>query len=156
MLKLSQPTKYRRKAIQVLKSLYGINQITANKITGLLGLHPQAINRHLFSPRYRDRLRVILVTLRIDFKLRLIIFSRILLQCFLKTYRGIRHNQGLPCRGQRTHANAKTPARLRLQGKNLPFKFPKFKKKFEPVISKKQKLKNAPQKPKKKPQKKST
>lgn len=31
----------------------------------------------------------------------------------LKTFRGIRHRQGLPVRGQRTHTNARTPKRLR-------------------------------------------
>lgn len=31
----------------------------------------------------------------------------------LKTFRGIRHRQGLPVRGQRTHTNARTQKRLR-------------------------------------------
>lgn len=33
----------------------------------------------------------------------------------LKTYRGIRHRQGLPVRGQRTHTNASTPKKLRFK-----------------------------------------
>jgi len=31
----------------------------------------------------------------------------------LKTFRGIRHRQGLPVRGQRTHTNAKTQKKLK-------------------------------------------
>ena len=36
----------------------------------------------------------------------------------LKTYRGIRHRQGLPLRGQRTHTNARTAKKLRLKKKS--------------------------------------
>jgi len=42
---------------------------------------------------------------------------------FSGSYRGIRHIQGLPCRGQRTHANGKTTRRLKSTGANLPFNF---------------------------------
>lgn len=35
-----------------------------------------------------------------------------------KTYRGIRHRQGLPLRGQRTHTNARTAKKLRLKKKS--------------------------------------
>ena len=31
----------------------------------------------------------------------------------LSSYRGLRHNLGLPCRGQRTHSNARTCRRLK-------------------------------------------
>jgi len=100
--------KKRKFARDALKSRYGVNTCTALKIIGILRLHPQALEKHLSSPRYRDQVRTILASLRIEYKLRLIVFSRILLQAFLKTHRGIRHIQGLPSRGQRTHANGKT------------------------------------------------
>jgi small subunit ribosomal protein S13 len=35
----------------------------------------------------------------------------------IKSYRGIRHRQGLPVRGQRTHTNARTVKKLRKQRK---------------------------------------
>lgn len=71
----------------------------------------------------RDILNNVFTTLRIAFRLRLIIFSRMCLHIFTGSYRGIRHIQGLPCRGQRTHANGKTPRRLKSQGHNFPFNF---------------------------------
>jgi small subunit ribosomal protein S13 len=35
----------------------------------------------------------------------------------IKSYRGLRHRQGLPVRGQRTHTNARTVKKLRKQRK---------------------------------------
>ena len=35
---------------------------------------------------------------------------------FISSYRGIRHSQGLPTRGQRTHGNAQTSRRMPLAG----------------------------------------
>jgi len=134
--------KRKKSSYQVLKSLYGLNTCTVNKIVGLLGLHPQSKNKYFFSTRQRNKTAEILASLRIGFRLRLIIFSRILLQCHLKTYRGIRHIDSLPCRGQRTHANAKTPARLKLQGKHIPFKLIHFKKPFQKLSLTRQKNKN--------------
>lgn len=104
-------------------SLYGINTCTANKIIGLLRLHPQAGGSNLFRKRYSSLYPLILDSLRIEFRLRLIVFSRICLQLFCGTYRGIRRYQGLPSRGQRTHANGKTPRRLKSVGSNFPFNF---------------------------------
>jgi len=117
--------KRRKYAHQALLSLYGINKCTANKIIGVLRWHPQTADYNLLITRNRDTVRRLLVSLRIDFRLRIIVFSRICLQIFLGTYRGLRHLQGLPCRGQRTHANGRTPKRLKLQGKNFPFNFKK-------------------------------
>ncbi|KAG6655593.1 hypothetical protein CIPAW_05G227900 [Carya illinoinensis] len=37
----------------------------------------------------------------------------------IQCYRGIRHSQGLPCRGQRTHTNARTWRDLILAGDSL-------------------------------------
>lgn len=116
MLRKLKPRKFARSS---LVSLYGVNVCTAIKILGLLGIHPRAIHRNL-NRRYKALVPV-LGLLRISFRLRLIVFSRICLQMFTVTYRGIRRSQGLPSKGQRTHANAKTARRLRANGASLPF-----------------------------------
>jgi small subunit ribosomal protein S13 len=46
-------------------------------------------------------------------ELQRIIKQRIDKLATLKTFRGIRHRQGLPVRGQRTHTNAKTQKKLK-------------------------------------------
>lgn len=110
-------------AHQTLKKVYGLNHQTIKKIIGILALKPNAMGSNLIKKNLFNQTNEIFNSLRIEFRLRLIIFSRIVLLIYTRTYRGLRHMQGLPSRGQRTHANAKTPKRLKSLGKNFPFKF---------------------------------
>jgi hypothetical protein len=59
--------------------------------------------------------------------------------------------QGLPTRGQRTHANKKTPKRLHQAVKNFPFRFNNTRHRFKKTYIKKKKSsvqsKNKPKKP---------
>jgi len=116
-----QNFEQKKLARQMLVSLYGVNICTANKIIGLLTLHPLATGAQLVRNKYSEPLGHILDSLRIGFRLRLIVFSRICLQLFEPSYRGIRRLQGLPTKGQRTHANGKTARRLKASGNNFPF-----------------------------------
>jgi len=143
--------KRRKYARQALVSFYGINTCTANKIIGVLGFHPQTRDFNLLIYRNRDRVRYLLASLRIDFRLRLIVFSRICLLIFTGTLRGIRHLQGLPCRGQRTHANGRTPRRLKKAVRNFPFKFNNSRRRFQKVLKSKHKKPNFNPKSAKKP-----
>lgn len=117
-----QNLKLQKFARPMLISLYGINICTANKILGLLALHPLSPGKQLLRLKNAEALEQILGSLRIGFRLRLIVFSRICLQLFTHSYRGIRRLQGLPTKGQRTHANAKTTRRQLASGTHLPFK----------------------------------
>lgn len=120
MLQKLQQKKFAR---LMLVSIYGINICTANKIIGLLALHPLSRSSQLARLKYAEPLGLILDSLRIGFRLRLIVFSRICIQLFTLplSYRAIRRLQGLPTKGQRTHANGKTPRRLKASGTNFPF-----------------------------------
>jgi len=109
-------------AKQSLLTLYGINHSTANKIIGIFRLHPRALDTYLRRKRLASLINDTLTSLRINFRLRLIIFSRICLLIATSTYRGLRMLQGLPTRGQRTHANGKTLKKLKISGKFFPFK----------------------------------
>lgn len=117
MVRLLQ-TKY---IYQSLKKVYGLNKQTIKKIIGILCLKQKALF-NIENKNIRNKLNEMFLTMIIDFKLRLITFSRIILLIYTKTYRGMRHIQGLPSRGQRTHANGKTPKALKTMGKNLPFR----------------------------------
>ena len=105
---------------QSLRKVFGINKHTVEKVIGILGIKKKSY-QHIDDINIRKKLKEMFLPMIVDFKLRLIIFSRILLLIFTKTYRGMRHIQGLPSRGQRTHANGKTPKSLKKHGKNLPF-----------------------------------
>jgi len=144
MLHKIRKVKYAR---QTLESLYGINTTTSRKIIGLLELHPQALEHYLFLSRRKSMLSGFLASLRIDFKLKLIVFARICLQIKLGSVRGTRLLAGLPAHGQRTHANGKTAKRRQL----LPFRFRKYTK---TVKEKKESRKNIKKKISKTKQKK--
>jgi len=122
-------------AKQSLLTLYGINHSTANKIIGIFRLHPRALDTYLRRKRLASLVNDTLTSLRINFRLRLIIFSRICLLIATSTYRGLRMVQGLPTRGQRTHANGKTLKKLKISGKFFPFKL-KIRKKIEKIQKK--------------------
>src|ERR1700721_1373118 len=137
------PKKY---AKQSICALYGINQITATKIIGILRAHPNAKESVLMEKKIKDLIQDTLLPLRIEFRLRLIVFSRLVLILAINSYRGARIMQGLPTKGQRTHANGKSLKNLRQSGKFFPFKVkltvkkninaPKTKKQTKKVIKK--------------------
>lgn len=71
-----------------LSELYKVHQVTKNQMDQII--------KH-FSQNYL-----------IDSELARIIQNDIKRLIHIGCYRGLRHNQGLPLRGQRTHTNAKT------------------------------------------------
>jgi small subunit ribosomal protein S13 len=112
------PRKYTKQSIRLN---YGISHCTANKIMGIFKLHPNAPFKQLRSKRFQYYVDSTFPKLRIGFRLRLIVFSRMCLLISIDSYRGLRMLQGLPTRGQRTHANGKTPKALHKQLKFFPF-----------------------------------
>jgi len=116
---MSLKLKQRRLALQSLLTVYGLNRITITKIIGVLKLHPLTSFHNLYKKRYF--LNLALSKLKILFQLRHHVFKRILLTIKNLTYRGIRHLQHLPVRGQRTHTNAGGQKRLHKNGRYFPY-----------------------------------
>lgn len=114
-----QPRTY---ANQAIRTIYGINHPTAIKIMGLLRLHPNALFIHLQRFAKQKRFNDLIEEMKLDFDKKREKFKCIFKLLKTYTYRGLRHAQGLPCRGQRTHTNAGTPRRLYDSRINLPFK----------------------------------
>ena len=110
-------------AYQSFRQIFGLNKQTIRKILGILGLKQNASGINLERKFIINKIKQISLEMRLEFKLRLIIFSRIILLIYTGKYRGMRHIQGLPTKGQRTHANGKTPKSLKALGKNIPFRF---------------------------------
>lgn len=110
-----------------LQAIFGIGKTKATKICELIGLSQSVrINqlKRLHVEKIRHALRRYYRTAS-DLE-RLIQNDR---KVFIKIgcYRGFRHNSRLPCRGQRTHTNAKTcrrvtPARGGPYSKTTPVK----------------------------------
>jgi len=109
---------------QSIRTVYGINRITADKIAGILGLHPlNKTSKRLYKSGFLFELLNLML---LETKLRVQIFNRIHVLIKLRSYRGIRHSMNLPSRGGRTHANGKTPLRLHKMNKALPIKLTKL------------------------------
>jgi small subunit ribosomal protein S13 len=136
MLTVLSKEKY---SVNTFRSIYGINRISASKINSLLGLHPAALKQAISVKQVK------LVLTRphvcIDFKLRKIVFRRLAIIIGGRSYRGFRLLHGLPCRGQRTKSNAKTPARLLASKRFLPLVPTKSKHLLEDFIENQRKKK---------------
>jgi ribosomal protein S13/ribosomal protein S11 len=111
-----------------LTRIYGLGLTSASNICFNLGFLEKMKVKHLNENDWnliidfikRDKKRQILKDLkRIERKLLLDLINR-------KSYRSIRHNYGLPVRGQRTHSNAKTQRRLAKTRFNLNLGIRKF------------------------------
>ena len=107
--------KFNRK-ISVSKNLsntYGIGKKIASLYCKKVGLNYR--NNPLKVKKKRINLFIkwnSLITL--DKKLKSQIKEIIISLYKIRTYRGIRHKQNYPCRGQRTHTNAKTKKKIKI------------------------------------------
>ena len=93
----------------VLSYIYGIGKFNSSLICKKLGF-AKNIKIENLSREQLNKLIHIIESLNIELgsdlkKLNLIKLKRLI---SIKSYKGLRRNQGLPVRGQRTHTNAKT------------------------------------------------
>ncbi len=96
-----------------LTKIYGIGTSKACQICDQLGLGANITIDQLTRSQFAKINSIITQTHLVDYELKKIVLNdkKRLLQ--ISCYRGLRHNAGLPLRGQRTHTNAKTMRRLR-------------------------------------------
>jgi small subunit ribosomal protein S13 len=97
-----------------LTYVYGINKTNSLLICKKLGFSKNFKIKDL-SKEQTSKLIKIIESLNIDLasdlkKKKLLIFKKLI---SVKSYRGLRKNQGLPVRGQRTHTNAKTSSKIK-------------------------------------------
>jgi small subunit ribosomal protein S13 len=92
-----------------LKYIYGINKSTSILICKKLGFS----NNFKINSLSNEQINVLIKTTELLNlilgsnlkKLKQLNFKKLL---YIKSYKGLRKNQGLPVRGQRTHTNART------------------------------------------------
>lgn len=94
--------------------IYGINKTTSLFICKNLGFSKNLKLKDL-SKEQISKLVKLIESLNLELasdlkKTRLLINKKLI---SIKSYRGLRKNQGLPVRGQRTHTNAKTSRKIR-------------------------------------------
>jgi small subunit ribosomal protein S13 len=100
--------------IQALRDVYGLGNSLSLQLCRSLGFQ-----RHFLLKDVTDEDIYYIDQLMEDLKLAIkgdlqrVIKQRIDELASTKSYRGLRHRQGLPLRGQRTHTNARTAKKLR-------------------------------------------
>lgn len=96
------------KVVRALTQLFGIGQNKALQICDKLGLSDTMKGNQLTRIQLDQIIQIISQRYLIDSELKRIIQNDIQRFIAIGSYRGFRHNDGLPVRGQRTHTNAKT------------------------------------------------
>ena len=95
-----------------LTNLYGIGNFTSKKICAELGLAPKLTVGDLTEGQQYTLIKRIKETLRIENSLRDLVKGNVQHLIDNGSFRGFRHRNKLPTRGQRTHTNAKTARRV--------------------------------------------
>jgi len=103
-----------RSVFFALKYIYGIGKTNAFLICKKAGLSKNLKVKNL-SKEQINQLLNLMEALNIELasdlkKLKLLNRKKLI---SIKSYRGLRRNQGLPIRGQRTHTNAQTSRKIR-------------------------------------------
>lgn len=91
-----------------LTYIYGIGRTSAEKIVEQAGIDRMTRVFQLSDHEVARIREVIQADYRVEGDLRKEISLNIKRLIDLGAYRGVRHRRGLPCRGQRTHTNART------------------------------------------------
>ena len=120
-----------------LTILYGINKYQSTKICKNIGINPQITTNQLKNNHVNRLIKYINKNIKIEQLLKKEKKDRLNELLEIKSNRGIRLNQGLPIRGQRTRTNAKTVKKFakkpilsrNLKNKKLKSKKAKNKKK---------------------------
>jgi len=99
----------RRKHIRIaLTEIYGIGRTSAQKICEKAGVDPSRKAEELTDSEVKAIRDLINDDYKVEGDLRREVSMNIKRLMDLGCYRGLRHRRGLPCRGQRTHTNART------------------------------------------------
>ena len=99
----------RDKRVEIgLTYIYGIGRSSATKIVEQAGVNPDTRVRDLTDEEVNKMREIIDETMMVEGDLRREIALNIKRLKEIGCYRGKRHRQGLPCRGQKTKTNART------------------------------------------------
>lgn len=91
-----------------LTYIFGIGLASSQKIMELSQVDPSVRVKDLTESEVKRLRQVIEKEYKVEGALRQEIAFNIKRLMDIGTYRGLRHRRGLPCRGQRTHTNART------------------------------------------------
>jgi len=96
-----------------LINIFGIGKTLASNINYKLGLN-QRNNPKIIKKKHLHEFEKIKKSLLTEKKLKNHLKEVNVFEQKIKTYRGLRNKLHLPCRGQRTHTNAKTKKKIKI------------------------------------------
>ncbi|MCR9162216.1 MAG: 30S ribosomal protein S13 [Nannocystaceae bacterium] len=121
MARISGVDLPKNKRIEIaLTYIYGVGRNTATRILKESGVGPSVRTDDLTDEQISAIRQTIEGGYKVEGDLRREVQGSIKRLMDLGCYRGLRHRRGLPCRGQRTHTNARTrkgPKRATVAGK---------------------------------------
>ena len=97
-----------KRLVFALPKIYGIGLLLAKKICQQTGVDPMKKTTELTSQEVAKLEKYIETNFKVEGELRREIKDNIKRLMQIQCYRGIRHQRGLPVRGQRTRTNART------------------------------------------------
>lgn len=99
----------RNKSIEIaLTYIFGIGRKLSKDILNATGINPTTKSRDLSEKEITALRKEIEGKYKVEAELKREIHANINRLIEIGSYRGMRHKQGLPVRGQRTHTNART------------------------------------------------
>jgi small subunit ribosomal protein S13 len=102
----------KKSKLENLSKIYGINTSSFLLLKKKIGVNYRL--KKLFIKEIQlKKSKKLLLTIKTEKKLKMEIKESINYLKKLKSFKGIRHKLGYPCRGQRTHTNARTAKKLR-------------------------------------------
>jgi small subunit ribosomal protein S13 len=101
-----------KKKLKRIKNIKGIGLNTINNLRKIFGLNLKKKSEFLTSYNSILRIKKFLRVKKTSSLLQILIKKRINNYILIKSYTGIRHKNGYPVHGQRTHTNAKTQRKL--------------------------------------------
>lgn len=113
----------KKRIVIALTYIYGIGPTTSRKILSDAGIDESIRADNLDDNQVAKIREIIDSKCRVEGDLRREVQSNIKRLKDMSTYRGLRHIRNLPCRGQRTHTNARTrkgKKRIAVAGKKGP------------------------------------
>lgn len=112
----------KKRVVVALTYIYGIGPTTSRRILGQAGIDEGVRADDLTEAQVAQIREVLDAGVKVEGDLRREIQGNIKRLKDLGTYRGMRHIRRLPCRGQRTHTNARTAKgrkRIAIAGKKV-------------------------------------
>jgi small subunit ribosomal protein S13 len=97
-----------KRIVIALRYIYGIGHTRAQEVLKGTGIDENKRTDNLSEDEVRKLREFIDANFKVEGDLRREVSMNIKRLMDLNTYRGLRHRKGLPCRGQRTHTNART------------------------------------------------